>query len=220
MRPTEWDGIFSDDRGLCTENMVPGRDVYGERIIRHQGREYRTWNPARSKLCAALLCGLGTYAFGSDTRCLYLGAASGTTVSHVSDICRNGAVFAVEFSSRSARDLIELARLRTNIYPILADARQPMGYVHMVDPGLDVIYQDVAQRDQTAIFLDNAGIYLRPGGHGYLMLKTRSVDVTASPESVLRSAVRELKEGGMEVLETVDLARFEGEHYCIALRRP
>ena len=47
---------------------------------------------------------------------LYLGAASGTTVSHVSDVVgEDGLVFAVEFSHRSGRDLINMAKKRTNV---------------------------------------------------------------------------------------------------------
>ena len=46
-------------------------------------------------------------------RVLYLGAANGTTVSHVSDIVGpTGFVYAVEFSKRSGRDLLEMAKLR------------------------------------------------------------------------------------------------------------
>ena len=51
---------------------------------------------------------------------LYLGAASGTTVSHVADIVGpEGMVYAVEFSHRSGRDLINVAKKRMNVVPII-----------------------------------------------------------------------------------------------------
>lgn len=51
-----------------------------------QKTEYRAWNPFRSKLAAAILGGVDKIHMGPGKKVLYLGAASGTTVSHVSDI--------------------------------------------------------------------------------------------------------------------------------------
>ena len=48
--------------------------------------EYRVWNPFRSKLAAAILGGVDKIHMKPGAKVLYLGAASGTTVSHVSDI--------------------------------------------------------------------------------------------------------------------------------------
>lgn len=48
--------------------------------------EYRAWNPFRSKLAAAILGGVDKIYMKPGSKVLYLGAASGTTVSHVSDI--------------------------------------------------------------------------------------------------------------------------------------
>jgi len=78
---------------------------------------------------------------------LYLGAASGTTVSHVSDIVGpTGLVYAVEFSHRSGRDLVNMAQRRTNVVPIIADARKPLDYRMLVSL-VDVVFADVAQPD-------------------------------------------------------------------------
>lgn len=53
---------------------------------------------------------------------MYLGGASGTTVSHVSDIVGpTGVVYAVEFSHRPGRELINMAKSRPNIIPIIED---------------------------------------------------------------------------------------------------
>lgn len=48
--------------------------------------EYRAWNPFRSKLAAAILGGVDQIHIKPGAKVMYLGAASGTTVSHVSDI--------------------------------------------------------------------------------------------------------------------------------------
>jgi len=107
------------------------------------------------------------------SKVLYLGAASGTTVSHVSDIVgAEGMVYAVEYSHRSGRDLIEVAKKRTNIVPIIEDARHPQRY-RMLVPMVDVIFQDVAQPDQARILAINAQHFLKNGGHFVLSIKVR-----------------------------------------------
>lgn len=113
--------------------------------------EYRVWNPFRSKLAAGILGGLDMIFMKPGAKVLYLGAASGTSVSHVSDIVGpEGRVYAVEFSHRSGRDLIGLATKRTNIIPIIEDARHPQKYRMLVGM-VDVIFADVAQPDQARI---------------------------------------------------------------------
>ena len=134
--------------------------VYGERIL----EGYRTWDPFRSKLAALLLkCRRPDLGLDRDAKVLYLGAATGTTVSHVSDIVCSGLVYAVEFSPRAMRDLIRLCERRRNIVPILADASHPEDYAFMLEP-VDMIYQDVAQRNQAEIASINCLRYLKPGG--------------------------------------------------------
>lgn len=211
-------GVFGYEGDIYTRNLTPGKTVYGEQTISDGGVEYRSWTPSRSKLSAAIKCGLGKYFLQPASKVLYLGAANGTTVSHVSDICTAGMIFAVEISARSGRDLVELSKSRNNIYPIIGDARTPGGYMSLVDLGVDVLYQDVAQRDQADIFLKNAHMYLKSGGTGYLMLKTKSVDVTTSAEKVLKRTLEMLKDGGLDIVETVDISRYEKEHYAIAVR--
>lgn len=48
--------------------------------------EYRVWNPFRSKLAAGILGGVEDIYIAPGKKVLYLGAASGTSVSHVADI--------------------------------------------------------------------------------------------------------------------------------------
>ena len=188
--------------------------VYGERIL----DGYRLWDPFRSKLAALLLKGRSTRpALASDAKVLYLGAATGTTVSHVSDIVRDGLVYAVEYSPRSMRDLVRLCERRKNIVSILADAARPEEYAFLVEP-VDQIYQDVAQRSQAEIASRNAARYLKPGGELILMLKTRSVDVTRSPEAVLQAEMKNMQ--GMDLLHVMDLQPFHQDHFAMQAKKP
>jgi len=146
------EGIFiarGKEDALVTRNMVPGESVYGEKriAIENEGEktEYRVWNPFRSKLAAAVLGGVDNVHIKPGAKVLYLGSASGTSVSHVSDIVGpEGAVYAVEFSHRSGRDLVNMAKKRPNVVPIIEDARRPEKY-RMLVPMVDVIFADVAQ---------------------------------------------------------------------------
>ncbi|XP_072966983.1 rRNA 2'-O-methyltransferase fibrillarin 1-like isoform X2 [Typha angustifolia] len=156
VQPHRHDGVFvakGKEDALCTKNMVVGDSVYGEKRVSVQNEdgtkvEYRVWNPFRSKLAAAILGGVDNIWIAPGSRVLYLGAASGTTVSHVSDLVGpTGVVYAVEFSHRSGRDLVNMAKKRTNVIPIIEDARHP-GRYRMLVGMVDVIFSDVAQPDQ------------------------------------------------------------------------
>ncbi|MGA9099811.1 MAG: fibrillarin-like rRNA/tRNA 2'-O-methyltransferase [Methanotrichaceae archaeon] len=210
-------GIYEIDLGGQRRvATLPTRPVpvYGERIW--QG--YRIWDPTRSKFAVLLLKlkSRPNLNLLKDSKALYLGAATGTTVSHVSDIVSDGLVYAVEFSSRSMRDLLRLCEARENIVPILADAARPEMYCALVEP-VDMIYQDVAQRNQAEIATLNAARYLKPGGCLVLMMKTRSIDVTASPKDVYKSEIKELK--GMEVQYAIDLLPYHQDHWAVIAKK-
>ncbi|MEM3055733.1 MAG: fibrillarin-like rRNA/tRNA 2'-O-methyltransferase, partial [Candidatus Bathyarchaeia archaeon] len=155
--------LMEDRRILATVNLTPGIDVYGEQLIRVGDVEYRAWSPFRSKLAAAILRGLKNMPISKGMKVLYLGVASGTTCSHISDIVGDeGHIWGVDFAPRPLRDLIEkLAPYRRNISPILGDARAPEAYPPLV-PIVDLIYADVAQPDQSRILSRNAELYLKP----------------------------------------------------------
>ncbi|MDD4161403.1 MAG: fibrillarin-like rRNA/tRNA 2'-O-methyltransferase [Methanothrix sp.] len=194
-----------------SNDVVP---VYGERIL----EGYRLWDPFRSKLAALLLKARSTRpVLARDAIVLYLGAATGTTVSHVSDIVSNGLVYAVEFSPRSMRDLVRLCERRKNIVPILADAARPEDYAFLVEP-VDMVYQDIAQRSQALVASGNCARYLKPGGDLIFMLKTRSVDVTAFPEAVLKSEMKNLQ--GLDLLQVMDLLPFHQDHFAMQAKKP
>ncbi len=200
---------------LATRNLVPGRSVYGERAHQRADGEWREWNPADSKLAAAIAKGLPV-AIDEGDAVLYLGASTGTTVSHVSDIIgKKGIVFALDSAPRVLRDLIFLAEERPNIAPILADAAQPDTFKTRLCE-VDFLYQDIAQRQQGSIFIKNAQAFLRKGGLCALALKARSVDVTKPPASVYKAVRKELTDAGLEILHEVTLEPHQKDH-CVFL---
>ncbi len=195
--------------GLFTVNAVPSVAVYGERLVDIESVEHRQWNPMRSKLAAMLLLGGRVPKLGRDSSVLYLGAASGTTASHVSDICSEGIVYCVEVSQRSFRDLVGLCEARSNMIPILADASLPEGFDSMIDK-VDLVYQDIAQRSQTEIFIMNMRHF--GAASGVLMLKSRSIDVNRDPKRVFADVRSKLIARGLHVSETVALERYSRDH--------
>ena len=213
--------VIEDDgtERIATKNLVPGQKVYGERVINWNKEEYRIWNPRRSKLGAAILKGLKNFPIKPGKSILYLGIASGTTASHVSDIVGwDGMIFGVEFSPRVLRELVPLVYERKNIIPILGDATKPEEYRALVSK-VDVIFEDVAQPTQAKILVDNAKAYLKNGGYGMISIKSRSIDVTKPPEQVFNEVEKELGEY-FEIVERISLEPYEKDHALIVVRKP
>ena len=202
-------GVFSDGEHLYTVNAAPGKAVYGERFLAVNEVEYRAWDPRRSKLAAALLLGARGMGIDASTKVLYLGAASGTTASHVSDIVINGIVHCVEVSQRSFRDLVSVCESRRNMIPHLADANRPEDYSHEIE-GIEFVYQDIAQRNQVDIFVRNMAAF--DAGHGILMLKSRSVNVNRRPREVFAEVRKELAGKSLKVKSVIDLERYAKDH--------
>ena len=208
-------GVFRSGRLLYTENLVPGQRVYGEKLLR-KGKEYRKWDPSRSKLGAALLKGLKNMPICKESKVLYLGASTGTTVSHVSDITREGIVYAVEFAERVFHPLLELQKKRKNIAPILADARKPEEYGWIEE--CDVLFCDIAQPDQSLIAIRNAKMLVKKGGIMMLVVKSQSIDVTKDPIKVYKEEETKLIDAGFTLLETIRLEPYEEKHAMIVAR--
>ena len=203
------------ERKLATENLVPGNQVYKEKLIVKKNIEYRLWDPFRSKLAAAIMNGLEYFPFENKSKVLYLGASTGTTVSHISDIVgKNGIVFSVEHASRVARDFLDrVASYRTNIIPILQDARKPEDYFSVFGK-VDIVYVDIAQPDQTKIAMDNCKVFLKENGYFFLVIKTRSIDVTKSPKKIVEEEVKKI-EKNFEILQSINLHPFDKDHAIV-----
>jgi len=207
--------VFEKDLGrkkvIFTKNLVPGKKVYGERLSKEQDGEYREWDASKSKLGAAILKGSTNVGIRKGDTILYLGAASGTTVSHVSDMVnKDGFVFALDFAPRVLRDLIFVSEDRDNIAPILADANQPNTYIDRLSQ-VDVIFQDIAQKNQVDIFLKNIKQFLKQDGYALLALKARSIDVSRKPQAIFNEVKQEL-EKELTIVDYRTLEPYEQDH--------
>jgi len=210
-------GVYERPKGkrfsLLTKNLVPGKRVYGENLRREKGVEYREWDPNRSKLAAALMKDIKEIGIQEGSYVLYLGAASGTTPSHISDIIGDkGFIYAIDFAPRVVRDLTFLAEDRKNIAPILADASKPGTYYKKISE-VDVLYQDIAQREQADIYMDNFR-FLKDNGIALLCVKARSVDVSKKPKQVFKEIREKLQKNNIKIIDYKSLNPFEKDH-CI-----
>ncbi len=204
-------GVFTDGEWLFTANAAPGKDVYGEELRVISGIEYRRWDPFRSKLAAVILLGGADLGLDQSAKVLYLGAASGTTASHVSDILVDGVIHCVEFSERSFRDLVKVCETRKNMIPILADANAPEDYSHMIE-GVELVYQDIAQRNQVDIFVRNMAAF--EAERGILMLKSRSINVNRAPKEIFAEVRKGLVAKNLKVKRMIPLERYSKDHAC------
>jgi len=204
---------------LATRNLAPGKNVYSERLVRDEGTEYRIWDPFRSKLAAAILKGLETVPIQPNHKVLYLGAASGTTASHVSDIVgEDGYIYCVEFAPRAIRELVNnVCVFRLNMAPILADARFPEQYTALVEK-VDDIYCDIAQPEQSKVLADNADLFLKSNAWVMLAIKARSIDVTKEPSEVYEQEIKVLKSRNFEIREIVHLEPYDKAHVMIVAK--
>lgn len=223
VEPHRHDGVYiarGKEDFLVTKSLVPGEAVYGEKRISVEGPdatkvEYRVWNPFRSKLAAGILGGIDNIHISPGQRVLYLGAANGTTVSHVADILGpTGLVYAVEFSHRSGRDLLNMAKKRTNVIPIVEDARRPEKYRMLVGM-VDTIFADVAQPDQARIIALNAHYFLKNNGYIVISIKANCIDSTVDAATVFAREVKKLQEERIKPKEQLTLEPYERDHALV-----
>ena len=196
---------------LYTVNLNPGKGVYDEQLIKQNNIEYREWDAYGSKLATVILNGCRNIFLRKDDVVLYLGSASGTTVSHVSDIVgKEGFVFAVDIAPRVMRDLIFNCEGRKNIAPILESANHTKMLGERVS-AVDVIYQDIAQKDQVEIFLKNVNTFLKKDGYAIIAIKARSIDVTKYPKQIFKE-VREILEKELTIVDYRGLEPYQRDH--------
>ncbi|PSQ59716.1 fibrillin [Halobacteriales archaeon SW_7_71_33] len=196
---------FDGERRLATR----GPPVYGEPT----DGVWRLWDARRSKLAAAVERGLDP-GLTVDAGVLYLGAAAGTTVSHVADVA--GPTYAVEFAPGPLGDLVAAAEERPRLFPLLKDARRPATYAGIVEAEVDVLVQDVATRGQADVALRNRR-FLADDGRLLLALKARSEDVTREPAAVFEDALDRLS-SDYEVLATERLDPLHTDHLAVLAR--
>ncbi|MGB9703703.1 MAG: fibrillarin-like rRNA/tRNA 2'-O-methyltransferase [Candidatus Micrarchaeales archaeon] len=210
-----FENVFEIEGGIATINLSPGNKVYGEKIIKN-GKEYRIWDPNRSKLAAAIKLGLKILPIKKDSRVLYLGAATGTTPSHVSDIVEKGVVYCVEISPIAMKHLVKVAEKRENMIPLLNDARKPEEYAEYVKE-VDVIYEDVSCKEQAEILIANTFL-LKPKGFALFAIKSQSIDVSKNPREVFNE-VKEKISKYYKILQEIDIGKYHKYHLFLLLQK-
>lgn len=224
MRPARFDNIYEDrnKRGVrLFTNSCYDFQGFEETIIKRDGNTYREVDPERSKLFAGVAKGISQIGIRKDATVLYLGASHGYTPSYVSDIVgRNGKVWCIDVAPRVVRDLVFLCEKRGNMLPLLADCRQAHTYKEYIPEPVDVVFQDIAQKDQVSIFLKNCDLYLRQGGFGVLAIKARSIDVTAKPAIIFKQTFQELLAAtGYVVVDKKELHPYEKDHMMFVVKK-
>ena len=224
MKPfnSKFPNIYAKDRKgrikLYTSNITPGVTYFDEDLEKEMGYEYRHFDPRRSKLAAAMMNGISQIGFREGDIVLYLGASHGYTPSYVSDIVgKDGFVFAVDFAPRVVRDLVFLCEKRNNIAPILADAGKPATYRSRILRA-DIVYMDVAQREQAEIFMKNCRQFLKNGGFGLLAVKSRSIDITKKPKQIY-TEIRAKLEKELVVVDYKVLDPYEKDHCMFIVKK-
>ncbi len=213
VRPTHIDNVFTLEAGQ--EEWLATLATIRRDALEYNGRFYRPWSPATSKLSSMILKGM-QIPLNAQSHVLYLGAASGTTVTHVSDIAAEGIVFAVEFAARPSRDLLRAIADRDNIIPMIADARRPDLYPPFIDHA-DFLYQDVAQPDQADIAIANADKYLVAGGHAAITIKARSISAGGDVRDIFNKEIDRLTER-FEIIEKMSLEPLHHDHMAVLCR--
>jgi fibrillarin-like pre-rRNA processing protein len=214
--------VYSERRGKFTNYFTKtddGRSFFDEKIVKLDGQKYRNVNPERSKLFAGIAKGISQIGFKIDSTVLYLGASHGYTVSFLSDVVSSGKIYAMDFAPRVIRDLIFLCEAKKNIAPFMADAKKPSDYADLIpSSGVDVVFMDIAQKNQVEIFTKNCDAFLKSGGFGLLALKSRSVDVTKKPKDIFKIVRSEL-EKKYSVVDYRELEPFEDDHALFVIKK-
>jgi fibrillarin-like rRNA methylase len=214
----KFDGIYvmQGKKAFLTSNLDKGKKIYGERIFDFGNMELRLWNPYRSKLCAAMHNNARRTLIKSNSTVLYLGASSGTTVSHLSDILKDGLIYAVEFSPRTLRELVQNCVDRHNVIPILGDVNRPFEYSKLISGPVDILYMDVAQPNQSELLLKNAEWFLNSKGGQFLYaIKARSIDSVGRPQDIFDKEIEFLEAAGFVITDQIALDPFTEDHLML-----
>ena len=221
-------GVKKEGKSIWTRNANKGVSVKGERRKRTGKIEWRRWDPYKSKVAAALLKTNGDPSQilpDPGSVCLYLGASSGTTVSHIHDhVCgaenhHNGQLMAIEISPRMMRDLQTLAEQRKGLIPVLTDARDVNGYATMMRGKAQWIHQDLSIADQAQNFISIAEKILSKGGTGILSLKAATErSIEGEDESRFARAESLLRQSSLDFIERIDIEQYQKQHAVFHVR--
>lgn len=208
---------YKNRRTIVTKNLTPRKAFFNEKLIKENNTEYREFNPTHSKLSAAIVKKISLIPIKQNDKILYLGASHGYTPSFISDIIgKNGFIFCLDFAPRVVRDLIFICEERENMIPLLANANKPETYKNRITT-VDVIYQDIAQKNQVEILIKNLQ-FLKQKGYALLAIKARSIDVTKNPQRVYKEVEEILKEK-FRVIDKKELDPLQKDHCFFVLQK-
>ena len=211
--------VYRNEKGELFTLTKDKKSIYGEKIIFKENKFYRLWTPFRSKLSASLHRKLKSLNIKEDSIVLYIGCASGTTVSHISDIVTKGMIFAIDISPKEIMQIYFKLSKRNNVSPILADARNPAGYKNnLYGLKADVLIQDIACKDQVEILIKNSKEFLKKNGEIYFSLKTKSISQIKSSTKILEDVKQSLLTNFI-LLKSVNLRKYEDNHWLLHLRK-
>lgn len=212
-------GVYLYKKKIFTKNLVPGKKVYNEKLLKKNGFEYREWNPFRSKLAAAIKKGLKHWPLNKDSNVLYLGAATGTTLSHLSDIAVNGALFGVDISGKTTQQFLQLCKQRENLLPLLEDANKPLKYKkYLENIKIDLLYQDISQKSQVEILLKNTELFVKKKEIIFFVLKGKSISSIKNVKKMFFEEEKKIKKF-FRILQRIDLKPYDKHHLFYALKR-
>ncbi len=218
---TRFPNLFKEQKGRYTSYLIKttsAKSYFDERIIKTPKGMFREVDPSRSKLFASIAKGISQLGLKPGITMLYLGSSHGYTVSFLSELLPDGKIFALDFAPRVMRDMVFIAEDKKNIAPIFADAFNTDSFKQFVTEKVDVVFMDIAQRNQVEIFLKNCKEFLKDYGFGILALKARSVDVTRKPKEVFKEVRRDI-EKVYPVVDYKELAPFEKDHALFVIKK-
>jgi len=218
MKAIMYPNTFVKNRKFYTRSLYDFKG-FDEKILTLGSKKYREVEASRSKLFAGIAKGVSQLGIKEGINVLYLGASHGYTASFLSDmIGKQGRILCIDVAPRVVRDLVFVCEQRTNMAPILANCRNPSTYEEYVPELVDLVFQDIAQRDQVSIFIKNVKQFLKTGGFGILALKARSVDVSKKPSSIYKDTYRELSKE-FTVGDKRDLSPIEKDHMLFVIKK-
>ncbi len=219
MKKTKYAEMYENEQKLYTKNLTPGTVFFSESLLKLDGVEYRHFDPTRSKLAAGVMKKIKQSGVKEGDIVLYLGASHGYTVSFLSDIVgQKGLIFAVDSGYKVFRSLYHISNIRHNVVPLYADAAKPAAYARNTC-AVDVVYQDIAQKEQAEIFDANYSLYAKDNGIGILVVKARSIDVAAQPQKVVDGVKKWLLEHGYTLIDNKSLEPYQHDHALLLVTK-
>ena len=200
---------------LATLNNASINEVYNEKLIKINGKQYNLWNPYTSKLAAAIVNGMEIFPILKKTKVLYLNDTIEKTLSHISDIIGvNGKIFILrDINENSKKFLDNVMNDRTNVFTITRDNGDPAKFSSKTEM-VNVVYVDITQHNETEVAIQNCKRYLTDGGFLMLVVPTKKIDFVNNPNGQNLEEIQKLQ-SSFEIIQQINLTDFFKEHSMI-----